>query len=45
MDKQSGYLWNTLSQDEKNEVLLAYEESENDNNLIEASEIFKKLIL
>jgi len=32
-----------LSSDEKNEVLLAYEESEDENNLVKASSIFKGL--
>ena len=38
---QTGKMWYTLSQDERNEVLSAYDESENDENLIEASSIFK----
>lgn len=38
---QTGKIWDTLSQDERNEILSAYDESENNNNLIEASAIFK----
>lgn len=35
-------LWNRLTDIEKDEVLLAYEESENEGNLISAKEVFKK---
>jgi hypothetical protein len=42
-NEQTGKLWNTLSQDEKNEVLLAYDESEDKKNLVKASSVFKGL--
>ncbi|MBK8550019.1 MAG: hypothetical protein IPL53_02750 [Ignavibacteria bacterium] len=38
---QSGKLWESLTDKQKNEVLLAYNESENENNLIDSDEIFK----
>lgn len=41
-DKQTGTLWDALYRDEKNEVLSAYEESENDDNLIPIDEVFPK---
>jgi hypothetical protein len=40
-NNKTGKMWNSLSQEEKNEVLSAYDESENDDDLIEASTIFK----
>ena len=44
-DKQTekpGSLWNSLSEKEKNEVLLAFDESDEDSNLIETKQVFKK---
>jgi len=38
---QSGQLWASLTEQQKQEVLLAYDESENDDNLIESEKIFK----
>ena len=39
---QPGNLWNSLTEEQKQEVLLAFEESEDDINLINRDEIFKK---
>lgn len=36
-----GKLWESLTEHQKNEVLLAYDESEDENNLIDSDEIFK----
>ena len=36
-----GHLWASLSEAQKQEVLAAYEESEDENNLIEREKIFK----
>jgi hypothetical protein len=41
-DAKPGQLWETLTPEQKNEVLLAYEESEDDNNLIDSKDLFKK---
>ncbi|MEO6522278.1 MAG: hypothetical protein ABIN91_11410 [Mucilaginibacter sp.] len=41
-NEQTGKIWASLSQEEKDEVLLSYEESEDENNLIEVSALFKK---
>ena len=37
-----GQLWDSLTEEQKQEVLLAYEESEDDNNLIERENFFDK---
>ena len=37
-----GQLWDSLTEEQKQEVLLAYEESEDDNNLIERDKFFEK---
>jgi hypothetical protein len=37
-----GELWNSLTEEQQNEVLLAYEESEDENNLIERHKVFDK---
>lgn len=37
-----GLIWNTLTEEQKQEVLLSYEESENDSNLIEWKKVSKK---
>ncbi len=42
-NSETGKLWDSLTDEQKHEVLLAYEESEDDSNLIEAKTIFKKL--
>lgn len=33
--------WDLLSEDQRQEVLLAYEESEDESNLLDAREVFK----
>jgi len=38
---QSGKLWESLTDEQKSEVLLAYNESEDENILIDSDEIFK----
>ncbi len=40
-NNESAKLWETLTDVQKNEVLLAYSESEDENNLIDGDEIFK----
>ncbi len=39
---KSGQLWNSLTEDQKQEVLLAFEESENEDNLVSRDQVFKK---
>jgi hypothetical protein len=39
---QPGQLWDSLSEDQKNEVLLAYDESEDESNLLERKKVFGK---
>jgi len=40
--KSSHYsIWDTLSDDQKQEVLLSFKESEDDNNLIDNDEVMK----
>ena len=39
---EEGHLWNRLSKDEREELLLAFEESENQENLISQEEMTKK---
>lgn len=36
----TGSLWNSLSEEQKEEVLLSFEESEDDTNLIKRDELF-----
>ena len=36
-------IWDSLSDDQKKEVLLAYDESEDDANLIENKDVWEKL--
>jgi len=36
-----GKIWESLTEEQKNEVLLAYKESENENNLLDSDELFK----
>ena len=38
---KSGELWNSLTEEQKNEVRMAYEESEDENNLMDVDELFK----
>jgi len=35
-------IWDTLTDSQKKEILSSYEESENDNNLIDHEEVMKK---
>lgn len=37
-----GQLWDSLSDLQKNEVLLAYDESEDERNLLERKKVFRK---
>ncbi len=37
-----GRLWDSLTEDQKQEVLLAYDESEDENNLIDRKKVFKR---
>ncbi|RYY06135.1 MAG: hypothetical protein EOP43_07155 [Sphingobacteriaceae bacterium] len=39
----NGSIWNTLNQQQKQEVLMAYEESENEENLVDAKAVFRNL--
>ncbi|MEK6783457.1 MAG: hypothetical protein AABY93_17270 [Bacteroidota bacterium] len=36
-----GRLWDTLTEEQKQEVLLAYDESEDENNLLDRNKVFK----
>lgn len=38
-----GQIWNSLTEEQKKEVLEAYKESENDENLIEDEDVWKDL--
>ena len=42
-NSQDGQLWNALTKEQKKEVLQAYEESENDSNLVEDKDVWKNL--
>ncbi len=42
IEKSQGNVWDTLTKDQKKEVLLAYEESEDDNNLIDTKSVLDK---
>lgn len=37
-----GQLWDSLSEEQKQEVLLAYDESEDENNLIDKEKVFRR---
>ena len=37
-----GGLWNSLTEEQKQEVLLAYEESDDENNLVDIEKVFKR---
>ena len=37
-----GRLWDTLTEKQKQEVLLAYDESEDENNLIDREKVFRR---
>jgi hypothetical protein len=38
---KSARLWDSLTEEQKQEVILGYEESEDDNNLLDRDEVFK----
>jgi hypothetical protein len=38
---KSGRLWDTLTEEQKQEVLLTYDESEDENNLLDRDHVFK----
>jgi hypothetical protein len=40
---QPGQLWDSLSDNQKNEVLLAFDESEDERNLLERKKVFGKI--
>ena len=42
VDAKPGQMWDTLSEIQKQEVLLAYDESEDEANLIEIENLFGK---
>jgi len=37
-----GRLWDSLTKEQKQEVLLAYDESEDENNLIDREKVFRR---
>lgn len=37
-----GRFWDTLTEEQKQEVLLAYDESEDENNLIDKERVFRQ---
>ena len=39
---KTGGLWQSLTVEQKQEVLLAYDESEDENNLVDAGKVFKR---
>jgi hypothetical protein len=39
--QKSGSSWSTLTDEQRQEIILAYEESEDEENLINANEVFK----
>lgn len=39
---KTGDLWNSLTSEQKKEVLLAYEESKDKNNIIDRDDVFKR---
>ena len=38
----SGGVWDSLSEEQRQEVLLAYDESEDENNLVDREMVFKR---
>lgn len=40
--EKPGRMWNTLTKEQKQEVLLAYDESEHENNLIDREKVFNR---
>jgi len=41
-DAVEGEIWNTLTDEQKREIYLSYQESENDNNLIDWEDVKKE---
>ncbi len=39
--EKPGKLWDSLSEDDKREILMVFDESEDESNLVEASRVFK----
>ncbi len=39
---KSGNIWNSLTEQQKEEVLMAFDESENENNLIDSEKLLKR---
>lgn len=39
-NSKSGRLWETLTEEQKQELLLAYEESEDESNLLDRDQVF-----
>jgi hypothetical protein len=42
IEKSQGNVWDTLTEDQKKEVLLSYKESEDENNLIDSKSVLNK---
>ncbi len=42
-ESKGGELWNSLSKDQKAQVLNAFDESEDDNNLVDDSDVWKSI--
>lgn len=42
MNSEEGQIWKSLTEEQKNEVYLSYQESEDDNNLISWEDVKKK---
>lgn len=42
-NSEEGRIWNSLTEEQKKEVLQAYEESEDDPNLIDDEDVWKEL--
>ena len=42
-NSEDGRIWNSLTEEQKKEVMLAFDESEDEANLIEDKEVWKKL--
>jgi len=40
--EKSGRFWDSLTEEQKQEVLLAFDESEDDNNLVDREKVFKR---
>lgn len=42
-NSQEGQIWKSLTEEQKNEVYLSYQESEDDKNLVSWDEVHKKV--